>query len=175
STDAPPEQLLADVLEALDVSVCIADARLDDQPLVWANAAFERTTGYPFEQVVGRNCRFLQGPATDPAHVARIRAALQAQEHLTITLLNYRKDGTAFWNELSLSPVYDAHGALTHYVGIQADVTARVQIEQEVARAREQLRKEVASLAVVGAGQVLGREIDAKAHADLLDKVANEL
>ncbi len=79
----------------------------------------------------GRNCRFLQGPDTDPADVQRIREALAGEQHRSVTLLNYRKDGTAFWNELSLSPVYDANGTLTHFVGIQADVTSRVLVEQE--------------------------------------------
>ncbi len=116
---------------AAGLSFTISDTRLPDNPLVFVNPAFERTTGYARDEVQGRNCRFLQGPHTDPADVQRIRAAMAAEEHLTLTLLNYRKDGTAFWNELSLSPVYDADGALTHYVGIQADVSARVQIEQE--------------------------------------------
>ena len=116
---------------AAGLSFTITDPRLPDNPLVFVNPAFERTTGYSREEVEGRNCRFLQGPDTDPADVQRIREALAAREHATITLLNYRKDGTAFWNELSLSPVHDAQGELTHIVGIQADVTARVYVEQE--------------------------------------------
>ncbi len=116
---------------AAGLSFTISDPRQPDNPLVFVNPAFERTTGYTFEEVQGRNCRFLQGPDTDPADVQRIREALSDEEHATVTLLNYRKDGTAFWNELSLSPVYDSTGTLTHHVGIQADVTARVHIEQE--------------------------------------------
>ena len=119
---------------AAGLSFTISDPRLPDDPLVFVNPAFERTTGYSRDEAQGRNCRFLQGPDTDPADVQRIRDALAAQEHVVVTLLNYRKDGTAFWNELSLSPVYDAAGELSHYVGIQADVTARVLIEQERAR-----------------------------------------
>ena len=119
---------------AAGLSFTISDPRLPDNPLVFVNPAFERTTGYSRDEAQGRNCRFLQGPDTDPADVQRIRDAIAAQEHVVVTLLNYRKDGTAFWNELSLSPVYDAAGELSHYVGIQADVTARVQIEQERAR-----------------------------------------
>ena len=116
---------------AAGLSFTISDPRLPDNPLVFVNPAFERSTGYSREEAQGRNCRFLQGPDTNPADVQRIREAIEAEQHITITLLNYRKDGTAFWNELSLSPVYDAAGGLTHYVGIQADVTARVHIEQE--------------------------------------------
>ena len=116
---------------AAGLAFTITDPRQPDDPLVFVNPAFERTTGYTREEALGRNCRFLQGPDTDPESVRRIREALRDGQHLAVTLLNYRKDGTAFWNELSLSPVYDAHGVLTHHVGIQADVTARVTIEQE--------------------------------------------
>ena len=116
---------------AAGLSFTISDPRLPDNPLVFVNPAFERTTGYLGADVVGRNCRFLQGPDTDPAAVQRVRDAMAGEQFATITLLNYRKDGSAFWNELSLSPVYDAEGSLTHLVGIQADVTARVAVEQE--------------------------------------------
>lgn len=116
---------------AAGLSFTISDPRLPDNPLVFVNPAFERTTGYDRADVLGRNCRFLQGPDTDPADVQQIREALDGQQHRSVTLLNYRKDGTAFWNEVSLSPVYDADGTLTHFVGIQADVTSRVLIEQE--------------------------------------------
>ena len=116
---------------AAGLAFTISDARLPDNPLVFVNPAFERTTGYLREEVQGRNCRFLQGPDTDPAAVQEVRDALAREEHRTVTLLNYRKDGTAFWNELSLSPVYDATGMLTHFVGIQSDVTTRVAIEDE--------------------------------------------
>ena len=116
---------------AAGLSFTISDPRLPDNPLVFVNPAFERTTGYSREEVQGRNCRFLQGPDTDPEAVQAVRDALAAREHRTITLLNYRKDGSAFWNELALSPVFDASGELTHFVGIQSDVTARVAVEHE--------------------------------------------
>jgi len=119
---------------AAGLAFTITDPHQPDDPLVFVNPAFERTTGYSAEEAVGRNCRFLQGPDTDPADVALVRELLAEERHGTVTLLNYRKDGTAFWNELSLSPVYDATGRLTHFVGIQADVTPRVMAEQERAR-----------------------------------------
>ena len=116
---------------AAGLSFTISDPRLPDNPLVFVNPAFERTTGYSREEVQGRNCRFLQGPDTDPDAVEAVREALRSREHRTITLLNYRKDGSAFWNELAISPVLDATGELTHFVGIQSDVTARVAVEHE--------------------------------------------
>ena len=89
---------------ATDLSFTISDPNADDDPLVWVNPAFERTTGYPADQVLGRNCRFLQGPDTDREAIDRIRAALRAAEPIRETLLNYRADGTAFWNQVSISP-----------------------------------------------------------------------
>ena len=109
---------------ATDVSFTISDPGLPDNPLVWVNPAFTRITGYTFEEAAGHNCRFLQGPATDRAVVTAMRDALGAQRSITVTVLNYRKDGTAFWNEVSMSPVFDGTGTLTNFVGVQADVTA---------------------------------------------------
>ena len=88
-------------------------------------------TGYEYDEAVGRNCRFLQGPATDPAAVDEIRRALAERRPLTLTLLNYRKDGTAFWNQLSISPVFDGQRELVSFVGVQIDVTERVRVEGE--------------------------------------------
>ena len=139
---------------ATDVSFTISDPALPDNPLIWVNPAFTRITGYPMEEVVGHNCRFLQGPATDRAVVDRMREALAAQESITVTLLNYRKDGTAFWNEVSMSPVFDGEGRLTNFVGVQADVTARVQAEAEreaAYRAAERAQGRLTVLAEVSA------------------------
>ncbi len=127
---------------ASSTSFTISDATLPDAPLVWVNPAFEHTTGYPSAAVIGRNCRFLQGPGTDRAAVARVRAALDAGQPVEEVLLNYRADGEAFYNALTISPLLDGTGALTHYVGVQADVTARVQAAQE--RAATQARAEAA-------------------------------
>ncbi|MBE9925567.1 SpoIIE family protein phosphatase [Cellulosimicrobium cellulans] len=120
-------------MSASDVSFTIADARAPGMPLVWVNPAFTATTGYTAAEVLGTNCRFLQGPATDRDAVARIREGVADARTVGETLLNYRKDGTPFWNQLTISPVHDELGTLTHFVGVQADVTARV----ETARSRE--------------------------------------
>jgi PAS domain S-box-containing protein len=138
-SDAAGTGEAADALQAMreraviatDISFTITDPRQPDNPLVWVNPAFTRVTGYAFDEVIGTNCRFLQGPATDPESVAAVREAIAADQPITLTLLNYRKDGTAFWNELAISPVFDADGQVIHHVGVQADVTARVQMEQE--------------------------------------------
>ena len=115
---------------ATRVSFTITDPNGDDDPLVWVNPAFTETTGYSFDDAVGHNCRFLQGERTDPRVLQEIRDSLAAERPLTTILLNYRKDGTPFWNELSISPIRDSDGTLTHFVGVQADVTARVEAQQ---------------------------------------------
>ena len=170
-TDAPPplasqalvvilplreEQAVAELQEsgdlrhravlASDLSFSISDPHTEDNPLVWVNPAFERTTGYSFDDVAGRNCRFLQGPATDREAVARIAAALAADQPVTEVLLNFRADGTAFWNEVVISPVFDAEGRLTHHVGVQSDVTARIEAAAERDRALEAARRANARL-----------------------------
>lgn len=117
---------------ASDLSFTISDPNQPDDPLIWVNPAFERVTGYSAEDAVGRNCRFLQGEHTDRAVVGRMREALDAGVTIADTLLNYRKDGTPFWNQVVISPVLDSEGRVTHHVGIQADVTAR--IDSQVAR-----------------------------------------
>ncbi len=128
---------------ATKVSFTITDPRVADNPLVWVNPAFTTTTGYEFDDAVGHNCRFLQGPETDQAVVSDIRAAIADGLPVTTTLLNYRRDGSPFWNELSISPVRDEQGTVTHFVGVQADVTARVTAQ----RSRDDALAQVAIVA----------------------------
>lgn len=140
------EQALAEQLalkdRALDVAaegITIADARLPARPLIYANDGFERLTGYPVGEVLGRNCRFLQGPDSDPTAVAEVRAAIAEQRECIVEILNYRRDGSSFWNRLSITPVRDESGVVTHYIGIQSDVTARRQAEDGLRRAKAAL------------------------------------
>jgi len=122
----PEAALLAEALEQLDVSVCLADARLPDLPLVWANPAFERLTGYPVADVVGRNCRFLQDGLPQQPALADLRAALLARSPVTVVLTNVRADGTPFRNQLAVTPLHDDEGVLTHFLALQIDVTEQV-------------------------------------------------
>ena len=93
------------------------------RPFVYANDAFTATTGYPRSMVLGRNCRFLQGPDTDPRAIATLGQALRDGNDVSVVLRNYRKDGSQFWNEVSLSPLLGPTGQITHWVGTQIDVT----------------------------------------------------
>ena len=113
-------------LQATDVSFVITDALKPGAPIVWVNEAFTRTTGYRLDEVVGRNPNVLHGPQTDPEEVRRLSQAISEGRSATVTVLNYTRDGTPFWNQVSVSPVADAQGQVTHWVGIQVDVTEQV-------------------------------------------------
>ncbi|MGY1770192.1 SpoIIE family protein phosphatase [Blastococcus sp. SYSU D00813] len=153
---------------ATDIAFTISDPRQGDDPLIWVNPSFTRITGYEYGEAVGRNCRFLQGPSTDPAAVAEIREALAERRTVTTTLLNHRKDGTAFWNQLSISPVFDGEGELVSFVGVQTDVTERVRVEQEreAAFAAEQTARQEAELARATAEQARADAEGARAQAE---------
>lgn len=110
-------------LERTRMPIVITDPRLPDNPIVLANNAFLEQTGYTAGEVIGRNCRFLQGPDTDPMALDAIRMALRTHKPVTIELLNYRKDGAPFWNQLHVSPVYDDGGELLYFFASQMDVT----------------------------------------------------
>lgn len=125
------DDLHARAAVASELSFTISDPSRTDDPIIWVNPAFERVTGYTSEDALGRNCRFLQGTGTDPAAVERIRSALREGRTVADTLLNYRKDGTPFWNQVVISPVLDAEGRITHHVGIQADVTERIEAQRD--------------------------------------------
>jgi PAS domain S-box-containing protein len=126
---------------ASGLAIAISDPTADDDPLVWVSPSFEQLTGYTSAEVLGHNCRILQGPDTDPADVARLRAGLEAGENVSVTLLNYRHDGSAFYNHLVVSPVFDAHGALTHRVSVQSDVTGHIVTARERDAARAEAER----------------------------------
>lgn len=112
--------LLAD--DEREMSVVVSNPALPDNPIIYVSDEFEAQTGYPPEEVLGRNCRFLQGPDTDPHAIEAIRQALQARTTFTIDILNYRKDGTPFMNRLRIRPLFDDRGSLQFYVGAQNPV-----------------------------------------------------
>jgi PAS domain S-box-containing protein len=121
-------------LAACSNGIVIADARLPDAPVIYCNPAFERMTGYGLDEIAGLNCRFLQGEGTDPAAVAQMHNAIQTGQGTQLILRNYRKDGTPFWNDLTISPVHDDEGTLTHFIGVQNDISERVESVRELRR-----------------------------------------
>ena len=133
-------------LSASAEGITIADARAPDRPLIYVNEGFERLTGYPAESVLGRNCRFLQGAGTDAETVAELRDAIDNARPCTVEILNYRKDGTPFWNRLAITPVTDAGGDVTHFIGIQSDVSERRRAEDAVRAANRKLESALGEL-----------------------------
>ena len=118
-------------VERTRMPMVVSDARQPDNPIVLANQAFLELTGYSAEEVIGRNCRFLQGPETDPADIEAIRQGLASNpDHIELELLNYRKDGSSFWNQLAISPVTDEAGDVIYYFASQKDATARRRAEE---------------------------------------------
>jgi len=126
-------RLLKRGVDASPNGMLLVDAGQPNMPIVVANPAFSTITGYSHAEVIGRNCRFLQGAGTDPAAVEEICTGIRERRDINVTLLNYRKDGTPFWNQLEISPVFDDSGACTHFIGIQQDVTEHLAQEARLA------------------------------------------
>ena len=167
------EDPFAAAFKATRMPMIVTDPNQDDNPIIFCNAAFEKLTGYSSDEVVGRNCRLLQGPKSSQAAIARIREAVKAGSDIAIDILNYRKDGASFWNALFLSPVRDDAGKIIYFFASQLDFTnvksreadlaaARHRAEEEVARHTETLR---ASLA---ARTLLVHEVDHRVKNNLL-------
>ncbi|MCE8002350.1 EAL domain-containing protein [Halomonas sp. MCCC 1A11081] len=125
-------RILQRSVEASINGIIIVDAQTESLPVIYVNEAFERITGYRRDEVLGRNCNFLQGSETDPEAVAQMSQALAEQRDINVTLCNYRKDGTPFWNNLYLAPVRDGEGVVTHFVGIQHDISERKSYEAKL-------------------------------------------
>ncbi len=160
---APPlssESLVA-AIGAVQMAMVVTDPKRDDNPIVFANDAFLTLTGYARGEVLGRNCRFLQGPDTSKLAVKRIRDALRRRRAVSLDLLNYRKDGTPFWNDLYLSPVFDAAGRLDYFFGAQLNATRRVLRQNEDKRLEAaQVRRNADLEAALETQRLLFREVD---------------
>lgn len=139
-------ELLKKAVDASNDGIVIAEQEGDDNILIYVNKAFERLTGYTADEILYQDCRFLQAGDRDQAGLTSIRGAIAQGQSSRVILRNYRKDGSLFWNELSISPVYNAADQLTYYIGIQKDVTAQVELEQRAKRAEQELAQLKAGL-----------------------------
>ena len=113
----------ASAVRATRMPMLITDPNKPDNPIVFCNEAFIRLTGYSRQEIIGFNCRFLQGPETDPADIDRLRDAIRRRAEIEMEIINHRKDGTKFWNRVLISPVFDEDGRLTYFFASQLDVT----------------------------------------------------
>jgi PAS domain S-box-containing protein len=128
--------VLSAAVLATPTGIVICDPNLPDCPIIYANPSFYRITGYAEEEVIGRNCRFLQGPGTNPRHIRAIREAIETGKAIDVEIVNHRKDGSRFVNELHLSPIFGEDGDVRYIFGIQHDVSAREQFARDAERAR---------------------------------------
>ncbi|MEZ4860612.1 MAG: ATP-binding protein [Caldilineaceae bacterium] len=136
--------LPATTLATMPHGATISDARQPDYPLIYVNSGFEQLTGYSAQEVLGRNCRFLQGEDREQEGRTQVRQTLLKGQSRRVVFHNYRKDGLLFWNELTLYPLWDAAGALTHYVGIQYDITEIIQKSLRLVHAERTAAQEAA-------------------------------
>ncbi|WP_397459579.1 PAS domain-containing protein [Pseudomonas asplenii] len=148
-------KLLQLVINASNEGIVVAEQEGEDNILIYANPAFERLTGYSNEEILYQDCRFLQSGDRDQPAMELIREALRTRTPCRHILRNYRKDGTHFWNELSISPVFNETDQLTYFVGVQKDVTAQVKAQQRVAQLEAQLAETRAELEALKATNVI--------------------
>lgn len=123
-------QLLELVVDESQDGIVIAEQEGDENILIYVNKGFEKLTGYSSEEILYQDCRFLQGDDRDQDALDTLRSAIRQGEPCRVTLRNYRKDGSLFWNELSVTPVYNEQDQLTYYIGVQKDVTELVELRQ---------------------------------------------
>lgn len=134
----------AAAVRATRMPMVITNPLLPDNPIVFCNEAFQALSGYSLPEIIGRNCRFLQGPETDAKMVTRVREAIERGDDIAVDLLNYRKDGSTFWNALYLSPVRDAAGDIRFFFASQLDVTERIDAQMTIAEQKIAVQREIA-------------------------------
>ena len=132
--------LLERAVNSSKEGITISNMTEEDRPLIYANKGFEQLTSYRIDEVIGKNCRFLQGKDTQKEPVAELRRAVKNGEETTVELLNYKKDGTSFWNRLSITPLKNKEGNVTHYVGIQSDITELKETKNRLLAANNELQ-----------------------------------
>jgi PAS domain S-box-containing protein len=139
-------QLRERAIAASSNGIVITDATQPNNPMIYVNPSFERITGYSAAEVIGRDCRFLQGCDRSQSGILDLRQAIEEHRECHAVLLNYRKDGTQFWNDLYIAPVFNEHGELTNYIGIQTDITDQVKSNQQLLESEERLRTVLTSI-----------------------------
>ncbi|MGR9046643.1 MAG: PAS domain-containing protein [Gammaproteobacteria bacterium] len=125
-------QILSVILDECVNGVTLADPDLEDMPIVYANKAFENMTGYSQQEIIGRNCRFLQGTDRDQEARHQITQAIENNNEVVVTLRNYKKNGELFYNRLKIVPLFDRHGKIIYLLGVQYDITDQVMAAQEI-------------------------------------------
>jgi PAS domain S-box-containing protein len=136
-------ELLTQALDASISGIILTDHQQPDNPIIYCNAAFEKLSGYSRKEIIGHNCRFLQGEDRNQKEREILRNAVKKGKQCVVEIRNYRKSGELFWNELYMSPVKDKSGTITHYIGVQNDVTRRKKAEQDLLHQQEVMEQKV--------------------------------
>ncbi|PLA74713.1 hypothetical protein CYQ88_05220 [Hydrogenovibrio sp. SC-1] len=132
---------LLQLVENAQDGITVAEKEGQDTILIYVNPGFEKLTGYAPQEILYRDCRFLQGADSDPEAVRAVREAIETNEPVRTILKNYRKDGSCFWNELSITPFYDEVDRRQYYIGIQKDVSEVVELKQQLEAAQKKLQQ----------------------------------
>lgn len=132
-------EILSKILDSTNNGITLADPDIEDMPIVYANKSFETMTGYVQAEIIGRNCRFLQGEDRDQDARLRLREAIDERLPVEVDIRNYKKNGEMFYNHLVLTPLFDDNGQLLYYLGVQHDVTQQVEAAHEIARLKQRL------------------------------------
>lgn len=167
------EDPFAAAFKATRMPMIVTDPNQHDNPIIFCDAAFLRLSGYADNEVIGRNCRFLQGPDTDPNTVTKIRRAVSAGEDVAVDILNYKKDGSSFWNAVFISPVRDDDGKIIYFFASQLNFTNVKSREADLAAARHKAEAEVAKHTAelrkgLAARSLLVHEVDHRVKNNLL-------
>ncbi|MCQ4633689.1 PAS domain-containing protein [Shinella sp. CPCC 100929] len=167
------EDPFAAAFKATRMPMIVTDPNQHDNPIIFCNEAFRRLTGYGDDEIIGRNCRFLQGPETDRATIGKIRTAIAVGQDVAVDILNYRKDGSTFWNAVFISPVRDEAGAIAYFFASQLDFTNVKSREADLAAARHEAEAQVAQhtanlRAALEARTLLVHEVDHRVKNNLL-------
>lgn len=132
-------QILSTILDSTNNGITLADPDIEDMPIVYANKSFETMTGYAQAEIIGRNCRFLQGTDRDQAARFRLRKAIDERLKVEVDIHNYKKSGEMFHNHLALTPLFDNENRLLYYLGVQYDITMQIEAANELARLDQRL------------------------------------
>ena len=146
-------KLLQLVIDASNDGIVVAEQEGEDNILIYANSAFERLTGYPRDEILYQDCRFLQGTDRNQLGISAIRQAIRNGQPCRQILRNYRKDGSAFWNELSITPVFNESDQLTYFIGIQRDVSREVEAQERVRELQDEVQALKEQLAALNPAQ----------------------
>ena len=129
-------------------AITVSDPHLEDEPLIYANRAFLELTGYAEEEILNKNCRFLQGEDTDPEAIKKISTAITNEQPITITIENYKKDGSKFWNKVTVAPLYNEEGELVYFIGVQRDVSEMMEHKENMEGINEDMEAFLSKIGV---------------------------